>query len=175
MYCTVPKMMGDNDIIFTIGGLLLLPNSLSKKVNNASSPSSVSVFPSLLGKRAKADTRKQPASQHNDPKESLLLLPTTMDASPPQVRMPSIELNMSLLGSPCFSSTSKKNHAGEAAVQDAMTHAQVQAHPYEALLKEATKWVRDLEAVRDDLHMLSVKNAILLDSLAMAGATEGCL
>jgi hypothetical protein len=40
-------------------------------------------------------------------------------------------------------------------------------------LKEATTWVRELEAVRDDLHMISVKNAILLDSLAMAGATDG--
>jgi hypothetical protein len=91
-------------------------------------------------------------------------------ASPPKVRMPSIELNMSLIGSP-YSPDPKKDNAGEAAVQDAMT----QAHPHEALLKEATKWVRELEAVRDDLYMLSVKNAILLDSLAMAGATEGCL
>jgi hypothetical protein len=79
--------------------------------------------------------------------------------------MPSIELNMSLLSRTC------SPDAGEAAVQDAMT----QAHPHEALLKEATKWVRELEAVRDDLYMLSVRNAILLDSLAMAGATEGCL
>jgi hypothetical protein len=44
--------------------------------------------------------------------------------------------------------------------------------PHEALLKEAVQWVQELETVRDDLYMLSVRNAILLDSLAMAGATE---
>jgi hypothetical protein len=91
-----------------------------------------------------------------------------MDASPPHTRMPSIELNMSLLGSP-FAHPDNQNDAGDAAVQDAMT----QAHPHEALLKEAITWVRELEAVRDDLHMISVKNAILLDSLAMAGAMDG--
>jgi hypothetical protein len=95
-----------------------------------------------------------------------------MDASssPPPARMPSIELNMSLLGSP-LDHPNNQNVAGDAAVQDAMA----QANPYEALLKEATTWVRELESVRDDLHMISVKNAILLDSLAMAGATDGSL
>lgn len=42
---------------------------------------------------------------------------------------------------------------------------------HEALLKQASTWVRELEAVRDDLRIMSVRNAILLDSLAMAGAT----
>ena len=93
-----------------------------------------------------------------------------MDASPspPPARLPFIKLNTSLLGSP-LDHPDNQNAAGNAAVQDAMT----QAHPYEALLKEATMWVRELESVRDDLHMISVRNAILLDSLAMAGATDG--
>lgn len=42
----------------------------------------------------------------------------------------------------------------------------------EALLKESMQWIRELETVRDDLHMLSVRNAVLLDSLSIAGATE---
>jgi hypothetical protein len=55
------------------------------------------------------------------------------------------------------------------AQQDPMTQPHA---PHEALLKDAVQWVRELETVRDDLHILSVRNAILLDSLAMAGATE---
>ena len=43
---------------------------------------------------------------------------------------------------------------------------------HEELLKEAMQWIRELETVRDGLYMLSVRNAILLDSLAMAGASE---
>ena len=39
-----------------------------------------------------------------------------------------------------------------------------------AILKEASKVTRHLEACRDDMRFLSVQNAILLDMLAMAGA-----
>jgi hypothetical protein len=39
----------------------------------------------------------------------------------------------------------------------------------EDVMNEATKWRTDLEMMRDEMHILSVKNAILLDSMAMAG------
>jgi len=48
--------------------------------------------------------------------------------------------------------------------QDPMTQPHA---PHEALLKQAVQWIS-----RDDLYMMSVRNAILLDSLAMAGASE---
>mmetsp|Transcript_13908 Transcript_13908/g.21690 ORF Transcript_13908/g.21690 Transcript_13908/m.21690 type:complete len:185 (-) Transcript_13908:1530-2084(-) len=38
------------------------------------------------------------------------------------------------------------------------------------LMKDVSKWIQGLQTVRYDMQMLSVKNAILLDSLAMAGA-----
>jgi len=100
-------------------------------------------------------------------------LQLTMDTTPPHTK-PSIELNMSLLsGSPVPPARTHTAEETTAAVllqqQDPMT----QPHgPHEALLKEAVQWVRELETIRDDLHTLSVRNAILLDSLAMAGATE---
>mmetsp|Transcript_24912 Transcript_24912/g.58033 ORF Transcript_24912/g.58033 Transcript_24912/m.58033 type:complete len:133 (-) Transcript_24912:392-790(-) len=39
----------------------------------------------------------------------------------------------------------------------------------EEMIKQASAWIKELETIRDDLQMVSVKNAILLDSLAMAG------
>jgi len=42
--------------------------------------------------------------------------------------------------------------------------------PHDATVKKALKWKIELETMRDDMYMLSVKNAILLDSLTMAGA-----
>jgi hypothetical protein len=96
-----------------------------------------------------------------------------MDNTPPRT-MPSINLNMSLFSdspmpppksnAPRQSSTTSSTPLGD----DAMTQPHA---PHEVLLKEAVQWVRELETVRDDLYMLSVRNAILLDSLAMAGAT----
>jgi hypothetical protein len=42
--------------------------------------------------------------------------------------------------------------------------------PHDATLKNAIKWKIELETMRDGMYLLSVKNAILLDSLTMAGA-----
>mmetsp|Transcript_1779 Transcript_1779/g.2758 ORF Transcript_1779/g.2758 Transcript_1779/m.2758 type:complete len:116 (-) Transcript_1779:176-523(-) len=42
----------------------------------------------------------------------------------------------------------------------------------EDVMNEANKWITDLEMMRDEMHILSVKNAVLLDSMAMAG--EAC-
>jgi hypothetical protein len=39
----------------------------------------------------------------------------------------------------------------------------------DAIMKEATKWILELEIMRDDIYLLAVKNAMLLDSIAMAG------
>jgi hypothetical protein len=38
------------------------------------------------------------------------------------------------------------------------------------VLEQAEKWKTGVEKVRDDLMILRMKNAILLDSLTMAGA-----
>jgi len=45
-----------------------------------------------------------------------------------------------------------------------------EAKPHATLMRDASKWILDLETLRDEMHIVSVKNAILLDSLAMAGA-----
>ena len=83
---------------------------------------------------------------------------------------PTIELNMSLLGGSSVPHSKTDFHEAMANVeQDPRTQPHA---PHETLLKEAVQWIRELETIRDHLHMLSVRNAILLDSLAMAGATE---
>lgn len=89
-------------------------------------------------------------------------------------RTPSIDLNMSLLGgSPVPPAKNRSNNKEESAAAASAVDPMTQPHaPHEVLLQEVVQWVRELETVRDDLHMLSVRNAILLDSLAMAGATE---
>lgn len=43
---------------------------------------------------------------------------------------------------------------------------------YDALLDQASKWKSQVEATRDDLYLLQVKNAILLDELTMVGGAE---
>jgi hypothetical protein len=40
---------------------------------------------------------------------------------------------------------------------------------YDTLLERASKWMAQLESIRDDYSLLKVKNAILLDRLVMAG------
>lgn len=102
-----------------------------------------------------------------------------MNNIPPRTK-PSIELNMSLLsGSPVPPAKNYPPRASTASAKpvvsggDEQCDPSTQPHaPHEVLLREAVQWVRELETVRDDLYMLSVRNAILLDSLAMAGATE---
>ena len=37
------------------------------------------------------------------------------------------------------------------------------------IVDEVKTWISEIETVRDKMHLLSVKNAVLLDSLAMAG------
>ena len=44
----------------------------------------------------------------------------------------------------------------------------------DAIMNEAKKWILELEMMRDEIHLLAVKNAMLLDSLAMAGEGTGC-
>jgi hypothetical protein len=41
---------------------------------------------------------------------------------------------------------------------------------YDAILVQASKWKSQMEGVRDELLLLQIKNAILLDDLTMAGA-----
>ena len=41
---------------------------------------------------------------------------------------------------------------------------------YQGILNEATKWQAQLEVTRDDMYLLQIKNAVLLDNLTMAGA-----
>jgi hypothetical protein len=100
---------------------------------------------------------------------SLIIMDTT---TPDHSEKPSIDVSMSLLsGSPV--PPSNKPFAPSSGTPIVNDDAMTQPHaPHEALLKEAVQWVQELETVRDDLYMLSVRNAILLDSLAMAGATE---
>jgi hypothetical protein len=100
---------------------------------------------------------------------SFIIMHTT---TPAHGEKPSIDLSMSLLsGSPV--PPSNETFAPSSGTPIVNDDAMTQPHaPHEALLKEAVQWVRELETVRDDLYMLSVRNAILLDSLAMAGATE---
>jgi hypothetical protein len=50
------------------------------------------------------------------------------------------------------------------------SRATVRDPMHEATLKRAFKWQKDLEAIRDDIYLLQVQNAVLLDSLCMAGA-----
>jgi hypothetical protein len=99
---------------------------------------------------------------------SLIIMDTT---TPDHSEKPSIDVSMSLLsGSPV--PPSNKTFAPSSGTPIVNDDAMTQPHaPHEALLKEAVQWVQELETVRDDLYMLSVRNAILLDSLAMAGAT----
>ena len=40
----------------------------------------------------------------------------------------------------------------------------------EAIMGHAIRWLQEVETIRDDMTMMSVQNAILLDSLTMAGA-----
>ena len=44
----------------------------------------------------------------------------------------------------------------------------------DAIMNEAKQWILELEIMRDEIHLLAVKNAMLLDSLAMAGEGTGC-
>lgn len=44
------------------------------------------------------------------------------------------------------------------------------ADAYKSIIEEASQWVREMQAVQDDLDLLQVQNAVLLDTLAMAGA-----
>lgn len=91
---------------------------------------------------------------------------------------PSLELNMSLFGGspapPSKKTRTNEQSAAEGAVVMEREPMTPQPAPLaqEALLKESMQWIRELETVRDDLHMLSVRNAVLLDSLSIAGATE---
>lgn len=41
------------------------------------------------------------------------------------------------------------------------------------IVDEAKTWISEIETIRDEMHLLSVKNAVLLDSLAMAGDCAG--
>ena len=43
----------------------------------------------------------------------------------------------------------------------------------DVVVVEAKKWIAELETMRDEMYLLSVKNAVLLDSLAMAGECAG--
>lgn len=43
----------------------------------------------------------------------------------------------------------------------------------DVFMNEVKTWILDLEAIRDDIYLMSVKNAVLLDSLAMAGEFTG--
>jgi hypothetical protein len=43
----------------------------------------------------------------------------------------------------------------------------------DVFMNEVKTWILDLEAIRDDIYLMSVKNAVLLDSLAMAGECTG--
>ena len=44
---------------------------------------------------------------------------------------------------------------------------------HDVVVNEAKKWISELETMRDEMYLLSVKNAVLLDSLAMAGECAG--
>lgn len=44
---------------------------------------------------------------------------------------------------------------------------------HDIVVDEAKKWMSELETMRDEMYLLSVKNAVLLDSLAMAGECAG--
>ena len=44
------------------------------------------------------------------------------------------------------------------------------ADAYKFIIEEASQWVREMQAVQDDLDLLQVQNAVLLDTLTMAGA-----
>jgi hypothetical protein len=41
---------------------------------------------------------------------------------------------------------------------------------YDSILEQGSKWKSQMEGVRDELLLLQIKNAILLDDLTMAGA-----
>jgi hypothetical protein len=41
---------------------------------------------------------------------------------------------------------------------------------HDELLKDVSKWIRELETVRDQMQLLSAQNSFLLDTMAMAGA-----
>ena len=40
------------------------------------------------------------------------------------------------------------------------------------LLQEASSWIRELQSIRDEMEMASVRNAITLNFLYMTGAVE---
>jgi hypothetical protein len=43
-----------------------------------------------------------------------------------------------------------------------------------AIFQDSKKWIKDLKAAREEMHFISVKNAILLDNLVMAGGFSEC-
>ncbi len=44
---------------------------------------------------------------------------------------------------------------------------------HNVIMEEAKTWISEIETIRDEVHLLSVRNAVLLDSLAMAGECAG--
>ena len=46
-------------------------------------------------------------------------------------------------------------------------------HKWE-IFQDTKAWIKDLKAAREEMHFISVKNAILLDNLVMAGGFSEC-
>lgn len=46
-------------------------------------------------------------------------------------------------------------------------HALDDARPHATVVKDASRWKIEMESMRDEMYMVSVKNAILLDRYAM--------
>lgn len=96
-----------------------------------------------------------------------------MRSSDPNNETGSLDIDMSL-GSPIRASGEstaerKREEDGDILEEDAEVEPCKSRVEQESVIKEAQKWIVDLEMRHDELLMLSVKNAVLLDSLAIAG------
>jgi len=83
--------------------------------------------------------------------------------------MPLLDVTLSL-GSPIRGDGSERSEKMIEIAMEASSASSSSCVDHEATVKEAHQWMVDLETLRDEMHVLFVKNAILMDSMVMAGA-----
>jgi hypothetical protein len=86
----------------------------------------------------------------------------------PSTPSPPSKKGLSLLTESPIASTSCKKDGEISPTKVGVDEKQKDA--YEALLEQTAEWKSQMEVSRDDLLLLQIKNAIILDELAMAGA-----